>query len=1029
MRTSILAIAAATAASAASSPAAAAPISVRDSFRIGTGGTTFCSAQSNAVDKVLTSMFDSAYAITCRDAALPVGKLYKLRDLASAPGRLAAARANEVNCGAARTEALAGLGQVEVIDCKLKDIDVGYRAYQYRQGRNFFAVEGLAGYDTALTLALRSLVADAPVKGDVSIATTGVGDPVAFARVQAGTLDPAKALAEAYRRNNAGSYAELAEFFAAVSSSDEAPLSRTEALVNEALQKSNLGRAEEAEALFARAAQQGGGDPIVTRRIRNYRAIHELNLGDPKGAIEELEKSMPTTVSAVAGSSGTGPATSATIDDAMAKRLNAESRVGLQLGAQADELLPVEKAEILDGQALQLRGTALRLLDRDAEASVALRSADQRLQAVRGGKVASIIWMRAQILGDLAAIAEHGGNGSEAERLYREGVALLEINYPGSAALLNARARLAGYLARTGQLALAEEMFRAIVQSQSDSSNLPPTFANVLKPYVELLLKRENDPAAIAEIFAATQLMVRPGLAQTQAVLARELTGGTDEASRLFRQAVSLSRQVERARIELARFNDLPKPTPEEIVRARAIRATLAQSEREQVATQSALASFPRYRAVAGEVIPLADFQKTLRPGEAYYRMTVVGADVFAIFVTPSSAKAVKLAVTAKQLSEEVDALRETISTVENGQRMTFAFDVGLSHAIYQQLFAPFGGDLAGISHLIVEPDGAMLRLPPNLLVMDQASVDTYTKRAAAGGEAAEFDFRGIRWFGRDRDISTAVSPRSFAQLRNAPPSSGAKEYLGLGNNTPPKELVEAAVRASLDRDCVLPLASWSQPIAATELHTAGDIFRRVDPNGVLVLTQDDFTDTSLKQRTDLDDYRIIHFATHGVVTARAAKCAAQPALLTSFGDEDSDGLLTFREIFDLDLDADLVILSACDTAGTASAAATRAAGLASGGDVALDGLVRAFVGAGGRMVIASHWPVPDDFNATQRLIAGLFSPQPGMPTARALRLSQQALMDEADTSHPFYWSAFAIVGDGEAPIIRAPKQAIAEAK
>ena len=1029
MRTSILAIAAATVVSSAASPAIAAPISVRDSFRIGTGGSTFCSAQSNAVDKALTNMFDSAYAITCRDAALPVGKLYKLRDLASAPGRLAAARADEVNCGSARTETLAGLGQVEVIDCKLKDIDVAYRAYQYRQGRNFFAVEGLAGYDTALTLALRSLVADAPVKGDVSIATTGVGDPVAFARVQAGTLDPAKALAEAYRRNNAGSYAESAEFFAAVSSSDEAPLSRTEALVNEALQKSNLGRAEEAEALFARAAAQGGADPIVTRRIRNYRAIHELNQGDPKGAIEELEKSVPTTVSAVAASGGSGTATSAAIDESMAKRLNAESRVGLQLGAQSDELLPVEKAEILDGQALQLRGTALRLLDQDAEASAALRSADQRLQAVRGGKVASIIWMRAQILGDLAAIAERGGNGSEAARLYREGVDLLEVNYPGSAALLNAKARLAGYLARTGQLDLAEGMFRTIVQSQSDSSNLPPTFANVLKPYVELLLKRENDPAAIAEIFAATQLMVRPGLAQTQAVLARELTGGTDEASRLFRQAVSLSRQIERARIELARFDDLPKPSPEEIVRARAVRATLAQSEREQVATQSALASFPRYRAVAGEVIPLAEFQKTLRPGEAYYRMTVVGADVFAVLVTPGSAKAVKLPVSAKQLSEEVDALRETISTVEDGQRMTFPFDVGLSHAIYQQLFAPFAGDLAGISHLIVEPDGAMLRLPPNLLVMDQASVDTYTKRAAAGGEAAEFDFRGIRWFGRDRDISTAVSPRSFAQLRNAPPSSGGKEYLGLGNNAPPRELVEAAVQASLDRDCVLPLASWSQPIAATELRTAGDIFRRIDPNGVLVLTQEDFTDTGLKQRTDLDDYRIIHFATHGVVTARAAKCAAQPALLTSFGGEDSDGLLTFREIFDLDLDADLVILSACDTAGTASAAATRAAGLASGGDVALDGLVRAFVGAGGRMVIASHWPVPDDFNATQRLIAGLFTPQPGMPTARALRLSQQTLMDEADTSHPFYWSAFAIVGDGEAPIIRAPKQAIADAQ
>ena len=87
------------------------------------------------------------------------------------------------------------------------------------------------------------------------------------------------------------------------------------------------------------------------------------------------------------------------------------------------------------------------------------------------------------------------------------------------------------------------------------------------------------------------------------------------------------------------------------------------------------------------------------------------------------------------------------------------------------------------------------------------------------------------------------------------------------------------------------------------------------------------------KQRGDLNQYHIVHFATHGVVTARAPKCASQPALLTSFGGAGSDGLLTFREIFDLHLDADLVILSACDTAGKASAAATQQAGLATGGE------------------------------------------------------------------------------------------------
>jgi CHAT domain-containing protein len=112
------------------------------------------------------------------------------------------------------------------------------------------------------------------------------------------------------------------------------------------------------------------------------------------------------------------------------------------------------------------------------------------------------------------------------------------------------------------------------------------------------------------------------------------------------------------------------------------------------------------------------------------------------------------------------------------------------------------------------------------------------------------------------------------------------------------------------------------------------------------------------------------------------------------------------------------VILSACDTAGSATVGATREAGVTSGGEFALDGLVRAFVGAGGRTVLASHWPVPDDFNATGRLISGLFTAD-SRATAEALRASQIGLMDDADTSHPFYWSAFAVVGDGAARLAR----------
>lgn len=61
---------------------------------------------------------------------------------------------------------------------------------------------------------------------------------------------------------------------------------------------------------------------------------------------------------------------------------------------------------------------------------------------------------------------------------------------------------------------------------------------------------------------------------------------------------------------------------------------------------------------------------------------------------------------------------------------------------------------------------------------------------------------------------------------------------------------------------------------------------------------------------------------------------------------------------------------------------------------------------------------MPDDFNATGRLISGLFTGD-ARATAEALRASQIGLMDDADTSHPFYWSAFAVVGDGAARLAR----------
>jgi CHAT domain-containing protein len=1003
-----------------STQASAQPISVRQGFPIGSGGNVLCSAQSMVTDPGLVDMFDRGYTIVCRDAAVPVGRIYALRARGGDPvARLATLRAARVNCEAPAAATIAELGGVDSESCRLKSGDVTYNVYVKRQGGTIYVAEGLGGYDSALRLALRSVVADRPVAGDVSIATTGAGDPAAFARLQAGTLDRETALAEAYRRNNAGSYAESAEFFAVIGQ-NRSDTDRAEALVNEALQKSNLGHYAEADALFAQARTMAVGDPVTARRFRNYRVIHLLNQGHVDEALAELDRPLPP------------PPVSAgvqqlVIDHDTAARLSAEAPGARRLTGVGEGLSDGDRIQVLDSQALQLRGTILHLQGHNQEAVAPFTEALDRLVAIRGGRIAATVWMRAQILDELAAIAEARGDRAAAEQQYQQAVALIDTAYPDSAALLSAQGQLAGFYARTGADDQAIALYRRIVAAGSDDNqDRSLALRRVLAPYFRLLVAH-GDATSAADMFAASQVLLRPGVAQTQAVLARELSGGSDEASRLFRQSVNLTRDIERARVELARFETAQNPSAADIDRATAMRASLQQLQQQQATTQASLAQFPRFRVVAGNALGLADLQQVLRPGEAYYKMIVLDDDSYGMFVTADSARVFRIDATPAVLDQQVDQLRATISIIENGQQLTYPFNVELAYRVYEELFAPVGAAIGGVHHLIFEPDGAMLRLPPNLLVMDHAAIDAYRARVAAGGD--DFDFRGMPWLGRDRDISTAVSARSFRDVREAPPSRARGEYLGFGQNAPVTDALSTAsgtrgILGSGRDDCSWPLTAWSHPIAATELYTAQRaISADVSGGATDIVTGAAFSDTGIKARGDLANYRILQFATHGLVSAPRPECPARPALLTSFGGTGSDGLLTFAEIFDLRLDADLIILSACDTAGRASVAATEEAGLTTGGGFALDGLVRAFVGAGGRMIVASHWPVPDDFNATQRLISGLFTAPVGTGTATALREAQDRLMDEAQTSHPFYWAAFAVIGDGAAPVIRAPQQ------
>ena len=983
--------------------------SLRDSFGLGGEQNALCQVEARGSDPAVATIFDRAWLIVCRDAARPVGRIYALRGTEGAvAARLAPIRAREAACeGAAARVELPDLNGVTRLACRLKVADIGYDVFQLRRGNTVWVAEGLSGYDDALTLGLRTMVADRVLPGTVSVATTGGNDPVAFARVQAGSLDPDRALAEGYRRNNAGAYAEAAEFFGTLQQRAEGEDRTGEYLINEALQKSNLGQFGEADRLFAEGERVPTIDRVQTRLRRNFRALHLINQRKLDEASAELNRPVTPLLEPMRVIGG-----AVEIGSQVAAEINSGAGAAERLGTtESGQLSPEERAYLLDAQALQLRGTILRLKGRPAEARQALDQAEAQALAGRGGRVAWIVRLRSQILAEQAAAAEAVGDPASADARFRQSIALLEQRYPDASVVAAARGRLASFLLRQRRTDEALALYKTVVLDVIKRGNTATGMSNLLAPYFDALAGRgATDPARVEDFFLAAQTLVRPGVADTQTQLARQLSQGAGPAATLFRQATVLQREVERARVGLATLRAAEAPDATALTAAT---AELDRLEREQAVVQARLSEFPQYRAVSSDTLTIADLRAALRPDESYLKLAVVGDAVYGVLVSAQNAVAYKAAIGASRLEQAVEDLRATISTVDQGQVVTYPFNLPLARTLYTELTGPVAAQLASTRVLIFEPDGAMLRLPLSLLPTDQASVDRYLARIRKPG-ADKFDFTGVAWLGRATKVSTAVSARGFRDARRAAPSAASRPYLGFGENAPAFTRVLITQGASAD-PCAWPLSEWNKPISARELRLAQTALGK----GSDVVTGTDFTDDAVRRRDNLADYRILHFATHGFVTAPQPECPARPALLTSFGGPESDGLLSFKEIYALRGDADLVLLSACDTAGRATVAATREAGVTTGGGSALDGLVRAFIGGGARSVLASHWPAPDEFNATERLISSLFQAAPGASIGDALQAGKVKLMEDPATSHPFYWAGFSLVGDGAQPLVR----------
>lgn len=393
----------------------------------------------------------------------------------------------------------------------------------------------------------------------------------------------------------------------------------------------------------------------------------------------------------------------------------------------------------------------------------------------------------------------------------------------------------------------------------------------------------------------------------------------------------------------------------------------------------------------AVEPASLADAQTSLGKGQA---MVLYGQDedgLIVLAITPGKTAMATTAISPRQLLDLLKRMRGSIDLglANNGAG---SFDRKAAYELYQILFpAPIRAAIKGSPDLRVLATGGLAALPFAALITE----------APKGADDAATALRGTRWLAQDHAVSVPLTAVPLPQ-RNT--ERREMTFAGIGAPLLGEPVRLATRSAPLLRSgdtsgkALRELASL--PGAADELRQMASAFQ----NKPALLIGADATETAVKS-APLDQASVLAFATHGLVGG-AFRDLVEPALVLTPPDKPSetdDGLLTASEIAKLRLDADWVILSACDTsAGDGDSAPT------------FSGLARSFVAAGARSLLLSHWPVRDDV-ASRLTIETLKGAAKGLTRAEALRRAQLAILKDAKVpsgAHPATWAPFVLVGN-----------------
>ncbi len=364
-------------------------------------------------------------------------------------------------------------------------------------------------------------------------------------------------------------------------------------------------------------------------------------------------------------------------------------------------------------------------------------------------------------------------------------------------------------------------------------------------------------------------------------------------------------------------------------------------------------------------------------------------------------------------------------------------FELARAYELYAGLLKPIESSLRDVRDLIIVATGPLAQIPFSILPTDPVSLGKE--------KGALFSrYRKVPWLIRKVSITRVPTASSFISLRTISKGDPSrKAFLGFGDPFFNREQLARAKRERVDGKLVLAKRGRTLHVRGIRVTESGtldnetitsinlgllnrlpgtedeivSICRALDGDPARDVFLGEKASESQVKSMDMSDRRVIVFATHALVPGDLDGLD-QPALALSSpavtgGKE--DGLLTMEEIFQLKLNADWVVLSACNTGAAEGAGAE-----------AVSGLGRAFFYAGTRALLVSMWPV--ETTSARKLTTGLFryqNEEPKLSRAGALRKSILELIDSrglkaivtgkivVSYAHPLFWAPFVIVGDG----------------